>query len=163
MRDGEVEVLLSDRSEERIADRIVELTPRNWGQSLAKCIQGLNEYLEGWSEFFKVCTRGVVQTLHMLDAHIRRRLRAIVLKHWKRRRTMAKRLIKLGVKPRTAWRYVYAGRQRLWALSHCTAVDRGLRNAYFAERGLVFLEEQWEMKHPGAVTAVPCQLMLELG
>jgi hypothetical protein len=48
-----------------------------------------------------------------------------------------KRLVLLGVKPATAWRRVYQGRQSLWTLSHDPAVDRGLRNAYFAKRGLV--------------------------
>jgi hypothetical protein len=54
--------------------------------------------------FFNICTGGEERTLHNADAHIRRRLRAIVLKHWQRKRTMAKRLIKLGVRPKTAWR-----------------------------------------------------------
>ena len=38
-----------------------------------------------------------MQMMRKLDAHIRRRLRAIILRHWKRRRTIAKRLIALGV------------------------------------------------------------------
>ncbi len=45
----------------------------------------------------------------------------------------------LGVSRRTAWRQVYNGRRSVWALSHSPAVDRGLRNAYFADRGLVSL------------------------
>ena len=39
--------------------------------------------------------------MRKIDAHIRRRLRAIMLRHWKRKRTIARRLIKLGVKPRS--------------------------------------------------------------
>ena len=68
------------------------------------------------------------------DAHLRRRLRAILLRHWKRKRTIARNLIKLGVKRDSVWRQLYAGR-----LSHTHAVDQGLRNAYFAKRGLIFL------------------------
>ena len=41
--------------------------------------------------------------LGALDAHIRRRLRALLLRQWKRKRTIARRLIQLGVKPKTAW------------------------------------------------------------
>lgn len=36
---------------------------------------------------------------------------------------------------------VYEGRKSLWALSHDPAMHRGLRNAYFAERGLVSLAD----------------------
>ena len=152
------EVLPSKRSEERIKDRIRELTPRTWGQSLRDCIAQLNAYLQGWFGFFVICTAGVLRLLQRLDAHIRRRLRALQLAHWKRKPTMARRLIKLGVNPKTAWRTLYDGHKSLWALSHAPAVDRGLRNAYFAERGLVPMEQRWREAHP--VIAAPVQLML---
>ena len=137
----DVEVLLSERSLDRIAKRIVELTPRNWGGSLKSCITRVNAYLSGWFGFFGICTAAIEVNLQRLDAHIRRRLRAIQLKHWKRRRTIARKLTQLGVRFKTAWYRVYAGRKSLWALSHDPAVDRGLRNAYFAERGLASLAE----------------------
>jgi RNA-directed DNA polymerase len=159
--DGEVEVLLSKRSKERIDAKIRELTPRNWGNSLRACILGLNAYLLGWLGFFGICTVGVEITLRGLDAHIRRRLRAIQLAHWKTKRTVACRLIRLGVKPRTAWKNVYEGNKSRWALSHAPAVDRGLRSAFFAERGLVSLAERWHAKRPTVV--VPVQLLLALG
>jgi hypothetical protein len=79
---GEVEVLLSKRSKERIDERVRELTPRNWGSSLRACIRGLNAYLLGWLGFFGICSDGIERTLSNLDAHIRRRLRAIQLRHW---------------------------------------------------------------------------------
>ncbi len=136
-----VDVLLSKRSLDRIATRIRELTPRNWGRSLRSCIRGINEYLSGWFNFFGICTVGAQRPMQRLDAHIRRRLRALQLKHWKRDRTIARKLTQLGIRRRTAWLRVYQGRQSLWALSRNSVVHRGLRNAYFAERGLVFLAD----------------------
>jgi group II intron reverse transcriptase/maturase len=141
--EGEVEVRLSERAKRRTAERIRELTPRAWGDSMQRCISQVNVYLRGWVGFFGICTAGEERAFTSLDAHIRRRLRAIQLKHWKRRRTMARRLVALGVPRKTAWRRVYEGRKSLWALSHDPAVDRGLRNAYFAERGLVSAAELW--------------------
>ena len=41
------------------------------------------------------------------------------------------------------------------------AADRGLRNAYFAERGLVSLRERWQAAHEHI--AAPVQLTLALG
>ena len=67
-----------------------------------------------------------------------------------------------GVKAKTAWRSIYGGRKSLWALSHSPAVDRGLRNAYFAERGLVSLGDRWREKHFPEIVA-PAQLSLALG
>jgi group II intron reverse transcriptase/maturase len=154
--DGSVDVLLSKRSKERIDERIRELTPRGWGQSLRECIRGLNVYLQGWAGFFQICSEAELSTLRALDAHIRRRLRSLLLKQWKRKRTRAKRLIQLGVRPKTAWETVYKGRRRLWALSHTAAVDRGLRNAFFAERRLIFLAD-WFAAHNGWNVMVPAE------
>jgi RNA-directed DNA polymerase len=161
--DGSSEVLLSERSRDRIAESIKVRTPRNWGRSLDECIKSLNYYLQGWIGFFWICTAAEAQTFHNLDAHIRRRLRALLLKQWKRRRSIVRRLIKLGVKPNTAWRRIYEGHKSWWTLSHSPAVDRGLRNAYFAERGLVSLEEQWKVFHARAIATAPAQLRLDLG
>ena len=157
--DGSVEILLSERSEKRLRERIRELTPRSRGWSLKATIEGVNAYLRGWLGHFRVCTVGIERVMHQVDAHIRRRLRAIVLKHWKRKRTIARRLIRLGIKPRIAWRRVYQGRKSLWALSaDLHAVHCGLRNAYFAERGLLSLLERFQVIWAGS----PAPRQLEL-
>jgi group II intron reverse transcriptase/maturase len=144
---GEAEALLSVRSKSRIDEKVRELTPRTFGRSLKDCIKQVNAYLLGWIGFFWICTTAEERTMRMLDAHIRRRMRAIVLRHWKRKRFIARHLISLGVKPKTAWQGVYKEQRSWWALSHTSVVERGLRNAYFAERGLVSLAERWKDYH----------------
>jgi len=156
--DGSVEVLLSVRSKERIDEKIRALTPRNWGGSLTACINNINVYMRGWTGFFGICTSGVEDMLRKLDAHIRRRLRAIQLKHWKRKVTIARKLMKLGIRKKTAWRSIYSGRKSLWALSHIPAVDWALRNGHWTERGLVSLAELWKLSPHRIV--VPEQLSL---
>lgn len=157
--DGSVEVLLSKRSKERIDERIRTLTPRNWGNSVQACIKQVNAYLGGWIEFFGICTQGIERMLETLDAHIRRRLRALQLSHWKRRRTIAKKLIALGIRRKAAWRQVYEGRRSLWALSHASVVDRALRNSHWDARGLVSLRKRWREMHRQIVA--PAQLTLD--
>src|SRR5512135_2785416 len=67
---GEVEVLLSARSKSRIDEKIRELTPRSWGQSLKDCIKQVNAYLLGWIGFFGICTEAEARTMRKLDAHL---------------------------------------------------------------------------------------------
>lgn len=160
---GFVEVLLSERSEKRLRAKIRELTPRNWGQSLDQCIEKVNSYIKGWVGAFCICTEGVERILRNADAHIRRRLRAIKLRQWKRKRTMVKRLIRLGVRPRTAWRDMYRGRRSLWALSLCSASHRGMRNAYFVNRGLVSLKRLWREKGTDPTVVARRQLVMTFG
>jgi RNA-directed DNA polymerase len=159
--DGSVEVLLSKRSKERIDATIRQMTPRNWGGTLASCITGLNRVLIGWLGFFGICTQGDERTLRGLDAHIRRRLRAIMLKQRKRKRSITRSLIRRGIRPKTAWRTVYGRRRRLWWLSHTSAVDRALDNAFFAQSGLISLQQRWSERQ--RTIAAPVQLTLALG
>jgi len=141
-RKKHVAVRLSRRSRDRIDGKIRELTPRNWGGKLEMCIKRLNGYLKGWVGFFGVsCTKDVIQNLQVLDGHIRRRLRALLLRQWRRKRSIARRLIRLGVSKSAAWGTVYNGHRSLWALSHTPAVERALGIEYFRKRGLICLEE----------------------
>ena len=145
--DGSVEVLLSKRSKERVEVRIRELVPRNWGNSVDACIKQVNGYLRGWIQFFGICTEGVERVLGNLDAHIRRRLRALQLKHWKCKKTIAKKLIALGIKRQAAGRGIYGGRKSIWALSHANVVDRALPNSHWDARGLFSLRKRWRAMH----------------
>jgi group II intron reverse transcriptase/maturase len=141
-----VEIHLSKRSRTRINERITQLTPRLWGQSVADCITGINEYVVGWLSHFHVCTEKGAEEFRPLDAHIRRRLRAIQLRHWKTKRTIIKCLVKLGIRKETAKRAL--GRNKgWWAMSVCIQVNQALRNAYFAKRGLVSIWDKWHAQH----------------
>ena len=141
--EGTVEVLLSERSIKRLRERVRELTPRAGGVSLREAIRRVNVYFTGWMGHFRVCTEGVEYVVSGVDAHVRRRLRAILLKHWKRKRTIVRRLIQLGVAAGTAWRRIYEGSKSLWVLSHDNAVDKGLPNVYFKEKGFITLVERF--------------------
>jgi group II intron reverse transcriptase/maturase len=159
--DGDVEVMLSKRSQDRINERIRELVPRNWGGSMYACISRLNAYLVGWVGFFGICTDEAARTFQKLDAHIRRRLRALQLAHWKRKRTIARKLISFGIRQQTAWRSIYEGRKGTWALSHSPVVDRALRNSHWDARGLVSIGRRWQTMREQLVA--PVQLKLVLG
>jgi group II intron reverse transcriptase/maturase len=158
-----VEVLLSQRTKRNARDRIVQLTPRTWGGTLESCIARVNVWLAGWHQFFGIASADEQREMSRIDAHIRRRLRAIVLHHWKRQRTIARRLIALGVKPQSAWRAVYAGKKSTWALSHAPAVDHGLRNAYFAARGLASVATLHRNKRPPITAPAHPIMALEQG
>ncbi len=148
---GKVEILLSKRSMKRLDARIKELTPRNWGNSMNACIAKINEYLTGWSGFFGICTEEVECALKSADAHLRRRLRAIQLKHWKRKKIMAKKLIAYGAKRKMAWKHVYEGRKSIWKLSISGSAHRAMSPKKFAAWGLVSLRDTWLTKRKARV------------
>lgn len=153
-RDDTVRVVLSKRSRERIYRKVVELTRRTWGQSLDTCIKRLNTYLEGWIGFFKVVDATEAKnTLGTIDAHIRRRLRALVLRHKKRKRHIFYFFRKRRVKVPIAFGAVYGGKRSLWALSITPAAHKAMSNRWFDHQGLHRLVRLWKKRQPGTVIA----------
>jgi len=157
---GTVEVLLSERTKRNAMDRVRQLTPRTWGSSLASCITQINAWLRGWHAFFGIASASEMQMMRKIDAHIRRRLRAILLRHWKRKRTIVRNLIALGVKRRPAWKGIYQGNRSWWALSHSYPVDQGLRTRYFTDRGLLLVVDIHHRRHQEIVAPVQPQMVL---
>jgi RNA-directed DNA polymerase len=160
---GKIEIDLSQRSKTRLRERVKELTPRNLGATMKSAITKMNEYLQGWTGFFGICTEVVERFLHGTDAHIRRRLRAMTLKQWKRKRTMQRRLVKLGANKRSVSKQLYNGRKGLWELSHVAAVDRALNKAYWQNQGLQSVALLWKVSTVRATFSAPKQMRLCLG
>lgn len=163
-RTGKATVRLSKRTIARVRRRITELTPRNCGRSVREVIERLNEYLEGWIGFFKVCSPIEAKiVLKILDSHIRRRMRALILKQKKRKLYIVRWLIrKRRVPVRKAMRDVYGGHRSLWALSASRSVHKAMSSYYFDELGLMRLQRRWRQLQPEPVIA-PAQLNLGLG
>ena len=154
--DGTVEVLLSKRSRKRIDTKIRELTPRSLGRPLEVCIRGVNEYLEGWYSHFRLCTPLAQRSFGYLDAHIRRRLRAIVVRQRKRPRYLFRHLVKRGVSVRTAARVAWCDRGT-WYKSNRPGMTRGYPNAWFHERLFSLLQA---LERQYARPTVPSQPLL---
>lgn len=147
LKSGPVRVLVADSSWERIRQRLKALTPRNWGQSVDDCIQHVNVFLRGWLGYFAICDEKHHPRMDRVDGHLRRRLRALLLKQWKRKRHIVNRLKQMGVPAPLTHVDVHARRRSWWALSKVRAVCRGLNNEYFERRGLYALHAHWRGNH----------------
>jgi RNA-directed DNA polymerase len=143
-----VVVMLSQRSRERLRERIRDLTPRTWGQSMDDCIQRLNAYLKGWIGFFGICSSRETRSLTRFDSHIRRRLRAIQLRHWGDRGTIIRNLKRLGVTSNALQKPLGCS---WWSMSQSSPVQKGLSNDWFREKGLFSLEARWRELREQAV------------
>jgi group II intron reverse transcriptase/maturase len=162
-KDGTTKVRLSDRSRKRIGQRVVELTPRSWGSSLKTCIEEVNVYLRGWVGFFHIVDDSFAEWNH-IDGHIRRRLRAIVLRQKKRRRFMVRWLQGRKVSRDEAERCVYGGHRSLWALSITSAAHKAMGMDWFDQQGLHRLVALWRKWNPKPKKIIaPRQLELVAG
>jgi len=99
-------------------------------------IKLLNPFLRGWANYYRLCK---VKTMAVeLDSWIRRRLRLIIWRQWKRLRTRYKRFITAGFDHDHAMQCAYNGRGPWWN-SGAQHMNFVLPTAYFAKLGLVTL------------------------
>lgn len=117
----------------RCKKRVRELTRRTRGASLGQIVEGLARYLIGWRGYFGFCETPSV--LRSLDQWIRRRLRAIAWRQWKRGRTRYAELRHRGVNKDLA--ATAAGSPHgPWRLSNSPALAIAVPNAFLSAAGL---------------------------
>ncbi len=117
----------------RFKERIRERTHRTRGISLRQMVKEITTYLRGWLGYFGDCqTPSVLQSL---ESWLRRRLRAVVWKQWKKGRTRFRELRKRGVSKDLAAQTAGSAHGP-WRIANSPALSLALPNAYFDALGL---------------------------
>src|ERR1700730_2471872 len=124
---------LAPKAVARFKERVRELTWRTRGISLVRMVHDLAEYLRGWIGYFGRCETPSV--LEELEQWLRRRLRSMVWKQWKRGTTRYRELRKRGVAAQEAAKTAGSS-DGPWHLANTPALNIALSNAYFASLGL---------------------------
>jgi RNA-directed DNA polymerase len=119
----------------RFKQRVREITARRRGRSLSQVIDELNQFMSGWWNYYGLTES--FNRLRPLPHWIRRRLRALVWKHWKNRKTRVRELLKRGVSRNYA---VTTGcaRKGPWRMSKVKWVNIALPDDHFESLGLSF-------------------------
>lgn len=106
----------------------------------------LKRYGKGWMGYFGV---GSEHTYESLDAWMRRRMRAFLLRQWKTPKNRQKQLNRIGRLQRhgKTWDSVkgISYMKHVWKASHWNAIDHVLNNmALREETGMYYLVSSWE-------------------
>ncbi len=123
-------------SVKRFKGKLKELFRAGRGRNLARFIIELRPVLRGWVNYFRLAqVKGVFEEL---DGWIRRKLRCILWRQWKRTFTRAKNLMRRGLDEVRAWKSALNGRGPWWnsGASHMHAC---YPKSYFDKLGLVSL------------------------
>jgi RNA-directed DNA polymerase len=120
----------------RCKAKVRELTRRTRGRSLAQIVKELSVYLIGWRGYFGFCQTPSV--LRALDEWIRRRLRAIAWKQWKRGPARFAELRRRGVGRDLAAQTAGSPRGP-WRLANSPALTIAMPNRFFGSLGLASL------------------------
>lgn len=129
---GEMLIRVASRSLERFRDKLRRLTKRTRSGKLEEIIQEINTYTMGWIGYYRQANTPSVY--EELDKWIRRRLRQLIWKRWKRGTTRYRELVKLGV---PKWRAgLGAVGKSPWHMSASPVINEALSNRYFRNLGL---------------------------
>lgn len=95
-------------------------------------IERLRSHGLGWKAYFQLAQ--TPRRWQQLDEWVRRRMRVLHLKHWRRGRTMYRELLNLGAKPHIA--QSVAALSRRWWHNSMSALHHVLTIAYFDRLGM---------------------------
>ena len=138
---GGVKIRVAAKAFKRLKERIRALTSRRWSVSMEYRIQKLNRYIRGWMGYFRLSQ--TPKKFSDLDEWMRRRMRQIRWKEWKRPRTRVVMLRKLGVRPDMAYQWGNSSRA-YWRIAKSPILHRALPTSYWADQGLVNLRHAWD-------------------
>lgn len=130
---------VAPESIKRFKGKLREEFRRGRGRNLRFFLQELRPKLIGWVSYFRKSeVRGVFKEL---DGWIRRKLRCLLWRQWKRPPTRAKNLMQLGLPEARACTSAYNGHGPWWnaGASH---MNQAITTKYLTDLGLVSLYQK---------------------
>jgi group II intron reverse transcriptase/maturase len=137
---GEILIRVAGRSLERFRDKLRRLTKRTRSGKLEEIIQEINTYVVGWIGYYRQANTPSVY--EGLDSWIRRRLRQMIWKRWKRGTTRYRELVGMGI---PKWRAQGgAGGTSPWRMSASPVINEALSSGYFLGLGLKSIKVRYQ-------------------
>jgi RNA-directed DNA polymerase len=129
---------VAPKSVQRLKQKLRDTFRRGRGRNISRLIGDLTPQLRGWVAYFRLSeTKGVFEDL---DQWVRRKLRRVLWKQWKRPRTCARELARRGVDRELAYRTAYSG-YGPWRCAGFIALNRAVPTSALRRLGLVSLLE----------------------
>src|SRR5436309_3533110 len=131
---------VAKESVKRLKEKLREIFRRGRGRNLGKLIEGeLTPLLRGWMNYFRLAeVKGIFEEL---DSWIRRKLRGLIWRQWKRPFTRLKGLIQRGLATVQARTSASNGRGSWWNAG-AAHMHAAFPKSYFDRCGLLSLLEQ---------------------
>jgi len=126
-------IRVSKESVQRFKQRIRELTSRRKSMNMKDRIEKLNRYLVGCLGYYQLADTPSI--FKGLDSWIRRRLRMIRWKEWKKVKTKYKNLMKQGINKGKAWEWANT-RKAYRRIANSTILHKALVYRYWSNQGL---------------------------
>jgi len=140
-RHREAKLKIAKDSIKRFKRNLKEVFRQGRGQSVKRTIEKLKPILQGWLHYFKYSE--VKSVFEELDGWLRRKLRVIYWRHWKKPKTRERKLRQLGIAKERAWKSANNGRGPWWnaGASH---MNQAIPTRHLRQLGLISLMETYQ-------------------
>jgi group II intron reverse transcriptase/maturase len=124
----------------RLKAKLKTLFRRGRGKNIQTTVEETTPKLRGWINYFRYAeVKGIFEEL---DGWLRRKLRRILWKQWKRPKTRAKQLMRRGLPEAAAWESATNGRGPWWNAG-AAHMNKAVPKSFFDKLGLVSLMNQY--------------------
>lgn len=143
-RHKEAKLKVSASSIKRLKEKLKDIFRRGRGCAISTAIKHLIPIIRGWTNYFKCSeVKGIFEEL---DGWLRRKIRVLYWRRWKKPKTRERKLKQLGIEAERAWKSASNGRGPWWnaGASH---MNQAIPTRYLRNLGLVsFMEEYQRVK-----------------
>ena len=140
-RHQEAKLKVAPTSIKRLKQKLKGVFRRGRGQRVQTTITELKPILVGWLHYFKYSeVKGIFEEL---DGWLRRKLRCVYWRQWKRPKTRERKLKQLGIEAKRAWKSSVNGRGPWWnaGASH---MNQAIPTRRLRQLGLISLMETYQ-------------------
>jgi RNA-directed DNA polymerase len=130
---------VAKKAVDRLKANLKTIFRRGRGKNIKTTVEETTPKLRGWITYFRYTE--VKDIFDELDGWVRRKLRRILWKQWKRPYTRAKNLMRLGLSEATAWKSATNGRGPWWNAG-AAHMNKAVPKTFFDRLGLVSLMDQ---------------------
>jgi group II intron reverse transcriptase/maturase len=141
---GKAGIRPHEKSLKRFKDTVRKLTSRKQGKAIKEILLNLKRYTTGWLGYYAIADmKTQIQTF---SGWIRRRIRQVFWKHWKRIKTRRVNLVRLGIPNVKAWKWANS-RLGYWRIAGSWILKTSLTNKYLASIGYDDISIRYESLH----------------
>ena len=132
------------KSIKRFKDKIRELTSRKQARSVENILKRIKRYTTGWLGYYSIAD--MESKIRSLNEWLRRRIRQIYWKQWKKIKTKHDNLVRLGINKQKAWEWANS-RKGYWRIADSYILHRSLTNEYLASVGYDDILNRYKVLH----------------
>jgi group II intron reverse transcriptase/maturase len=137
----QIRIRVHEKPLERLKARLKALTSRKRGGSTEQILAEIRRLLNGWLGYYRIAD--MKKYLEGISEWLRRRIRQLYWKRWKRVRTRYENLIRLGVTGNKAWQWANT-RKGYWCIAGSWILTTTMNNRYFETLGFPDILKRYE-------------------